>query len=79
MAITIVIDPELELVLERMAKSRVRHPVARSSAFINCPVIFDFSMGTTGIAATVRLSESETHLWPFAAEVTKMFDDRSLA
>jgi hypothetical protein len=79
MAITVVIDPELDSVLSKIAESGVQHPVARSRTFVDCPVIFEFSMGPTGTTATLRLSESETHLWPFAAEITKTFDDRSLA
>lgn len=79
MAITVVIDPELDAVLSKIAESGVQHPIARSRTFVQCPVIFEFSMGANGLTPTLRLSESETHLWAFAAEPAKTFDDRSLA
>lgn len=78
MAVTITADPAATAVLEKIARADVQHPVDQTSVFVCGPLLLTLSMGTNGSTPTVAISPSGTHKWPYEAEPTLSFDDRTL-
>ena len=78
MSVAVVVDSDTDLILTKMANAGIQHPTSKSSVFVCGPIKLTVSLGTNGTTPTVHIEPSETHLWPFAAEPTLTFDDRTL-
>ena len=78
MALTVVVTDDAALVMERMAKAGISHPVSQSKVFVKPPLTVQFSMGANGTTPTVTIDQDETHKWAYSAEPAVVFDDRVL-
>jgi hypothetical protein len=79
MALTLVVDDDLDALLEKFARAKLQHPTEETREFLGHAVLFQFSMGDDEETPTLTLLAAGTHVWPYASEPARSFDDRGLA